>query len=61
MENLVNEEIEHMIHNSRKGEKIIQQEEQTGKIKQENYEPEPETKEIKAIIIKKIEHMKTEE
>ena len=38
MENLDNEEIEQMINENRKGEKIIQQEEQTYKIDKENYE-----------------------
>ena len=38
MENLENEEIEQMINKNRKGEKIIQQEEQTYKIDKENYE-----------------------
>ena len=38
MENLDNEEIEQMINKNRKGEKIIQQEEQTYKIDKENYE-----------------------
>ena len=48
----------------RKGEKIIQQEKQTNKIEQENDELEPETKEIKREILRKIhqiKHMKIEE
>ena len=36
MENLHSEEIEQMMNNIRKGEKIIQQEEQTYKIEQES-------------------------
>ena len=43
IENLDNEEIEQMVNKIRKEEKIIQQEKQTDKIKQENYELEPET------------------
>ena len=47
MENLDNEEIEQMINKIRKREKIVQQEKQADKFEQENYEPEPEIKEIK--------------
>ena len=47
-----------MINNIRKGEKIIQQEEQTDKIEEENYELEPETKEIKEEILRKIHQIK---
>ena len=43
IENLDNEEIEQMVNKIGKEEKIIQQEEQTDKIEQENYELEPET------------------
>ena len=43
IENLDNEEIEQMVNKIRKEEKIIQQEEQTDKIEQENYKLEPET------------------
>ena len=43
IENLDNEEIEQMVNKIRKEEKIIQQEEQTDKIEQENYELESET------------------
>ena len=58
MENLDNEEIEQMINKIRKGEKIIQQEKQTDKIEQENYELEPETKKIKEEILRKMHQIK---
>ena len=57
-ENLDNEEIEQMINKIRKGEKIIQQEKQTDKIEQENYELEPETKKIKEEILRKMHQIK---
>ena len=53
MENLDNEEIEQMINKIRKREKIVQQEKQADKFEQENYEPEPEIKEIKEEILRK--------
>ena len=58
MENLDNEEIEQMINKIRKGEKIIPKEKQADKIEQENYELEPETKEIKEEIFRKIHQIK---
>ena len=54
VENLDNEEIEEMINRTRNGENIIQQEEQADKIKQVNYELEPEKKELKEEILTKI-------
>ena len=57
-ENLDNEEIEQMINKIRKGEKIIQQEKQTDKTEQENYELEPETKKIKEEILRKMHQIK---
>lgn len=64
MENLENEEIQRMINKIRKIEKIIQQEKQKDKIDQENYKLEPEIKEIKEEILRKIyqiKHMEIEE
>ena len=64
MENFDNEEIEQMINKIRKGEKIIQQEKQTGKIEQENYKLETEIKETKKKFLRKIyqiKYMKTEQ
>ena len=43
-----------MINRTRNGENIIQQEEQVDKIKQVNYELEPEKKELKEEILTKI-------
>ena len=57
-ETLDNEEIEQMINKIRKGEKIIQQEKQTDKIEQENYELEPETKKIKEEILRKMHQIR---
>ena len=54
VENLDNEEIEEMINRIRNGENILQQEEQADKIEQVNYELEPETKELKEEILRKI-------
>ena len=53
MENLDNKEIEQMINKIRKREKIVQWEKQADKFEQENYEPEPEIKEIKEEILRK--------
>ena len=64
MENLDNEHIEQMINKISKGQKIIQQEKQKDKIDQENYKLEPEIKEIKEEILRKIyqiKHMEIEE
>ena len=64
VENLDNEEIEEMINRIRNGENIIQQEEQADKIEQVNYELEPETKELKEEILRKmhqIKYMRVEE
>ena len=58
MESLDNEDIEQVINKIRKEEKIIQQDEQTDKIEQENYELEPETKEIQKEIFKKIHQIR---
>ena len=58
MENLDNEEIEKTINKIRKGEKIIQQEEQRDKVEQERYELEPETKEMKEKTLRKIQQIK---
>ena len=58
IENLDNEEIKQMINNIRKRENIIQQEDQIDKIEQENYELEPETKEILCECEEKLETMK---
>ena len=54
MESLDNDDIEQVINKIRKEEKIIQQDEQTDKIEQENYELEPEIKEIQKEIFKKL-------
>ena len=64
MENLDNEEIEQIINRIRIGEKIIQQEKQTDKVEQEKCEIEPEKKEIKEEVLRKIyqiKYMKIEE
>ena len=58
LENLDNEEIEVMKNRIRNGENIIQQEEQADKIEQINYELEPETKELKKGILRKIHQIK---
>ena len=64
VEKLDNEEIKEMINRLRNGENIIQQKEQADKIEQVNYELEPETKELKEEILRKmhqIKYMKVEE
>ena len=53
MENLDDEEIKQMINKIRKGKNKIQQEKQTDKIEQENYELEPEKKRHKRRNFKK--------
>ena len=53
MENVDNEEIKQMINKIRKGKNKIQQEKQTDKIEQENYELEPEKKRHKRTNFKK--------
>ena len=58
VENLDNEEVEEMINRIRNRENIIQQEEQADKIEQVNYELEPETKELKEEILRKIHQIK---
>ena len=58
VENLDNEEVEEMINRIRNGENIIQHEEQADKIEQVNYEVEPETKELKEEILRKIHQIK---
>ena len=58
VENLDNEEVEEMINRIRNGENIIQHEEQADKIEQVNYEVEPETKELKEDILRKIHQIK---
>ena len=58
MENLDNREIEHMINKIRKGEKVIQQKGETEKTKHKIYEFEPETKEIKEEVLRKIHQIK---
>ena len=53
-----------MINRIRNGDNIIQQEEQEDKIEKVNYELEPETKELKEGILRKIhqiKYMKVEE
>ena len=59
VENLDNEEIEEMVNRIRNGENIIQQEEQADKIEQLNYELEPEAKELKEEILRKIHQINT--
>ena len=64
VEKLDNEEIKEMINRLRNGGNIIQQKEQADKIEQVNYELEPETKELKEEILRKmhqIKYMKVEE
>ena len=64
VENFDNEEIEEMINRIRNGENIIKQEKQADKVEQVNYELEPETKELKEEILRKIhqiKHMRVEE
>ena len=58
MENLDNREIEHMINKIRKGEKVIQQKGETEKTEHKIYEFEPETKEIKEEVLRKIHQIK---
>ena len=58
MENLDNREIEHMINKIRKGEKVIQQKGETEKTEHKIYEFEPETKEIKEEVLRKIHQSK---
>ena len=58
MENLENEEIDQVTNKIEKVVKIVQQEEQADKIEQENYELEPETKEIKKEILREIHQIK---
>ena len=47
-----------MINRIRNGENIIQQKEQADKIDRVNYELEPETKELKEEILRKIHQIK---
>ena len=58
VENLDNEEIELMINRIRNGENIMQHEEQADKIEQVNHELEPETKELKEEMLRKIHQTK---
>ena len=58
MENLDNREIEHMINKIRKGEKVIQQKGEAEKTEHKIYEFEPETKEIKEEVLRKIHQIK---
>ena len=58
MENLDNREIGHMINKIRKGEKVIQQKGETEKTEHKIYEFEPETKEIKEEVLRKIHQIK---